>query len=167
MNFFDRLVERFCDALALRATDSMWLLRQPAVVFAGFRPISTLPSDRRPIAFAATKTGEQTGRKYTGTDREDRILAEGVCNNDENCYLHGFPCACCGGSRTTCPSGASAGSYWSFCCNHVLIRFQDCCGNVACPDACPFCNNSDQPNWCQGAPTSQYACTMTIPVGTC
>jgi hypothetical protein len=167
MNLIDRWIDRFCDALALRTPDSMWLLHQPAVALVGHRQVMMLPHDRRQIYLAETKSDRQSHRKYAESAHHDRLADSSICNNSENCYLHGFPCACCGGSRTACPSGASPGSFWSFCCNNTMIQFQDCCGGVTCPNSCPFCQNSNQPNWCQGAPTMQYACTMTIGVGSC
>jgi methylamine dehydrogenase light chain len=141
-----------------------------AYAAAGAPVYQPLPSDHRASrpqppgnvqAFAATSYQE-------GTLPEGDITAAAVkCSDPQYCYLHGYACACCGGSDKACPSGTAAGSYWSFCCSDRRIFFRDCCGNKTCPSDCPWCNNSNQPNWCAGAGNNQYVCTLAEDHGPC
>lgn len=89
------------------------------------------------------------------------------CSSPQYCYIHGYPCACCGGSDTACPSGTSRGWYWPYCCSGRTIWFVDCCGGSACPSSCPICQNSTQPNWCNGAGGNKYTCTLAEDHGAC
>jgi methylamine dehydrogenase light chain len=90
------------------------------------------------------------------------------CTEWQYCYMHGYPCACCGGSDTGCPSGTSAGSHWPYCCSTNTIWFIDCCGGTTtCPNTCSWCTNSTQPNWCGGVGNNRYVCTLAVKVGYC
>jgi hypothetical protein len=89
------------------------------------------------------------------------------CSSPQYCNIHGKPCACCGGSDSSCPAGTQRGFYWSFCCSGRTIWFADCCGGSACPASCPFCTNSTQPNWCNGAGQNNYTCTLAEDHGAC
>jgi methylamine dehydrogenase light chain len=95
--------------------------------------------------------------------------ASGVnCSDNRYCHLHGYACACCGGTDTKCPTGTTRGHYWSFCCQHSTIWYVDCCGgNTKCPSSCPVCHNSNQPNWCLGYGGGQYICTLAEYQGGC
>lgn len=90
------------------------------------------------------------------------------CSSPQYCFIHGHPCACCGGSDTSCPPGTSRGQYWGYCCHGRTIWFVDCCGGTTtCPASCPFCTNSSQPNWCGSAGGSVYKCTLAEDHGAC
>lgn len=89
------------------------------------------------------------------------------CTDKQYCWIHGNPCACCGGSDSKCPSGTEAGATWYYCCSNRRISFRDCCGNVKCPSNCPWCDNSSQPNWCGGKGGDVYVCTLAEDMGSC
>jgi methylamine dehydrogenase light chain len=86
-----------------------------------------------------------------------------ACTYWKYCGMDGYPCANCGGSDTSCPSGSSAGTYWTGCCQNPVnncsyyVAYYDCCGSGSC--STNWCNNSSQPSWCDGAGGS-YVCTL-------
>jgi methylamine dehydrogenase light chain len=90
----------------------------------------------------------------------ETVHASHECSDWKNCGMHGYPCACCGGSSITCPSGTSQGSYWTACCHNRLITYYDCCGSGNC-SSCPWCANSNSPNWC-GSVGGDYVCTLAL-----
>jgi hypothetical protein len=94
-------------------------------------------------------------------------VAPPKCSDTRYCWMHGHPCSCCGGSDTACPTGTNRGSTWTYCCGGRTRSFRDCCGNVTCPSSCVWCDNSTQPNWCYGAGSMNYVCTLSEDLGAC
>ena len=115
--------------------------------------------------------GGAGGAVGKGGGEEEELPTEAIlrvnCSDRQYCRMHGHPCSCCGGSDSRCPSGAAAGSYWSACCGGRRIYFRDCCGGGSCPSGCPWCSNSNEPNWCGGAGGNRYLCTMAEDHGRC
>jgi hypothetical protein len=89
-----------------------------------------------------------------------------LCSTCKYCLADGYPCECCGGTSSSCPSGCSAGSWWTGCCCGLRYRMQDCCGSCpSCNSAhCKFCTNAIPPDeaYCQN-----YKCTMVYAYSTC
>lgn len=183
MKWMDRITESLADVLA-RNVSSQGGFAWVGCQVAGVKVITHLPVDRRSHQnhlhlFASKKDslrGETRGTRvpervpnfpplakpYDATD------AAVSCSESKYCWIHGRPCACCGGSDTSCPAGTVRGSLWSYCCNHRLILYYDCCGGtLTCPAGCPFCNNSSEPNWCGGAGGNRYVCTQAADGGAC
>jgi methylamine dehydrogenase light chain len=85
------------------------------------------------------------------------------CSYWAYCYMDGYPCANCGGTDTTCPSGCTAGNYWTQCCQNPAdncyyhVGYTDCCGcSITCTGS--WCSNSSEGTWCGGA--GSYSCTL-------
>lgn len=93
--------------------------------------------------------------------------ASSNCSAGMNCGMHGYPCDCCGGTSSTCPSGTTRGSAWTRCCGGISggckkIWYYDCCGTGSCSSSCSWCSNSNEPNWCGGAGGNAYRCTLAL-----
>ncbi|MBI2993107.1 MAG: methylamine dehydrogenase (amicyanin) light chain [Gammaproteobacteria bacterium] len=105
------------------------------------------------------------------------------CGYWRNCAVDGYLCACCGGTTTSCPPGTEMSpTTWIGTCRNpadgrdYIISYNDCCGKTSC-GAC-FCNRNegDRPlyapqrandlNWCVGAKSLAYHCTVTVILGT-
>ncbi len=158
-------------------SESLWLWLPPSSpvvavgnTLAGVPNLVHLPLERRGMS-----RGGDSGRAG-GLQAMSSSAGGGVspldpsvnCSSPQYCKIHGHPCACCGGSDTSCPPGTSRGSYWGACCSGRTIWFLDCCGGTnACPDSCPICTNSNEPNWCAGAGGWVYRCTLAEDHGAC
>ena len=116
---------------------------------------------------AAEHQSASDGMATTGLPSVSGGQAGVDCSSPQYCNMHGNPCACCGGSDASCPSGTARGAYWSYCCSGRTRWFTDCCGGSACPASCPWCANSNQPNWCGGAGGNVYRCTLAEDKGPC
>ncbi len=115
----------------------------------------------------------------------DPALASHLCTDSLNCGMHGYPCVCCGGSTTSCPSGTTQGSSWTACCisggTCHTITYADCCYDQPCPypqeccpsPSCPGCNwctNSNELSWCNYMSDGRqrcYQCTLAIIGASC
>jgi methylamine dehydrogenase light chain len=183
MKWMDRITEGLADVFA-RNLSSQGAFALVGSTVAGVRVITHLPVDRRSgenhlHLFAKNKDSSRSEARGTRTPEQapnfpplprPHGVAEAAvsCTNTKYCWMHGFPCSCCGGSDTSCPAGTVRGAYWSYCCSHRLILYYDCCGGtVTCPSGCPFCNNSSQPNWCGSAGGGRYVCTQAADGGAC
>ncbi len=104
-------------------------------------------------------------------DRTNQVAeASHTCSDWRNCDMHGYPCACCGGSSSSCPSGTQRGSFWTGCCAKPsggcsLIYYYDCCGSTGCSN-CEWCTNSNEGTWCGGV-GGGYKCTLAIIGSSC
>ncbi len=155
---------------------------------AGVSPVVPLPLDRRdsiddgtprrgtprrrtpprqPQGAAAATDDRMWGLAAMAAPHKEQSAPS--CSDPQYCHLHGNACACCGGTDASCPGGTEIGHYWSFCCSGRTIYFTDCCGRGATCNsaACPWCDNSSQPNWCGGAGGNKYVCTMAEDKGSC
>lgn len=94
-------------------------------------------------------------------------LATHNCSPCKYCYLEGYPCSCCGGTDSTCPSGCTAQGYWTgCCCNGLRYRMQDCCGGCpSCPGTCHYCTNA--PPGTAYCTSGSYKCTLAYAYSTC
>ncbi len=158
-----RIMGRIGVTLAERAGEGGILARAGRAI-TGTRRVRVLPNDRRRVR-----------EPLLAAPPSDRALLAEVqplaptavnCGASYLCGIHGAPCECCGGSRTSCPAGTTRGWYWARCCSHRRIQYYDCCGPGSCSSGC-WCNNSAEPNWCQGAGGSHYRCTLSVDAGRC
>jgi len=105
----------------------------------------------------------------TAASLEPRIVYAASCSDWWYCGMHGSPCAACGGSDSSCPSGCSPQSAWTYCCNlpgtncWYYYTYRDCCG---CSPSCDgtYCYNSSEPSWCT---SGSYGCTLAQYAGWC
>lgn len=184
MKWMDRIAETLAE-FAARNVSPRGGLAWIGCTAAGVRIITHLPVDRRSSQSHLHLFGKKRDTSG-GAGRGARIPEGGPnfpplpnphgddlrdvqvsCSDSKYCWIHGRPCACCGGSDTTCPAGTTKGSFWSYCCGNRLIFYYDCCGAVNCPANCPFCQNSSEPNWCGGAGGNRYVCTQAADKGAC
>lgn len=104
------------------------------------------------------------------------------CDYWRYCAVDGFLCECCGGSYNTCPAGTqpSLVTWIGTCLNPVdgrnyVISYNDCCGTTQCGTCLCQRDEGDRPlyrsdksndvNWCLGAESSVYHCSMAVVVG--
>jgi len=175
--WIDRQLERLCSFFAMNGAPDGGVARL-GYAFAGVAAERHLPVERVGVFDQRLHRDRDDGGKWTGmngssvraggTDDRDTSGAVtassgGICAQPQYCNIYGKPCACCGGSDASCPSGTNKGAYWSGSCGGRNIWFTDCCnsGGTACPSSCPFCANSSsgQPSWCAAA-GPHYVCTL-------
>ena len=101
------------------------------------------------------------------------------CDYWRYCSIDGFLCSCCGGTTTSCPPGTDASQVtWIGTCRNpadgkdYIISYNDCCGKHSCSQCACTRNESEEPlyrpfnnndvNWCLGAESRIYNCTVTI-----
>ena len=104
------------------------------------------------------------------------------CEYWRHCGIDGFPCACCGGSETTCPPGTELSAItWIGTCHNpgdgkdYIVSYNDCCGKSPCGRCLCNRNEGDRPiyvpqkandiNWCQGTQSNVYHCTIAAVIG--
>ena len=104
------------------------------------------------------------------------------CEYWRHCAIDGFLCSCCGGSASACPPGAEMSpiTWIGTCRNPVdgrdyVISYNDCCGKGFCGRCMCNRNEGDRPeyhwyrsndiNWCAGAASQVYHCSVAIVVG--
>lgn len=103
------------------------------------------------------------------------------CEYWRHCAIDGFACACCGGSADACPPGSEMSPVtWIGTCrnpvdgHHYVISYNDCCGKGFCGRCMCNRNEGDRPdyhwvrsndiNWCAGARSQAYHCSVAIVV---
>ncbi len=155
----DQLVAQMTSSWSQKGSRRDFLMRFGKVTLAlvGSAVANSLPTDRR-VASADHGSG---------------------CTDWKWCYMSGKPCACCGGSNTSCPySGCvKTGISWTGCCIEPggcgkIIDYQDCCASG--PEYCPsvscscLCHNAGtQDWWCTGGTEMNYRCTLARVIGSC
>jgi len=158
-NQLDRLTLRIISSSGQKASRRNFLtqLGKLTLALVGSSIASALPADRRTVL-----AGHGFG-----------------CTDWKWCYMSGYPCACCGGSNTSCPHGgcSTAGTAWTGCCIDPnscgkVIQYKDCCatGGGSCPSVSCSClchNAGTQRYWCSGGTESNYRCTLAIVIGSC
>jgi methylamine dehydrogenase light chain len=104
------------------------------------------------------------------------------CDYWRHCAIDGSPCACCGGSSTSCPPGTEVSpATWVGTCRNpadgrdYLISYNDCCGKAVCGRCMCNRNEGERPeyhwyrnndiNWCAGASSQVYHCSIAVVVG--
>lgn len=122
------------------------------------------------------------GAEKSTTPGYDARADASQCGYWRNCGMDGFMCGCCGGSSTVCPPGTEMSPLsWVGTCrnptderNHI-IAYHDCCGKSGCnrcmcsrqegvlPNYVPA--KASDINWCMGAKTNVYHCTVTLVMG--
>ena len=167
MSFLDKLFERSSRHVADTTSRRKVLARLGSLIVAGAALPVLLPIDRTAKALAA----EQPKMGDPGDPTS--------CDYWRNCSIDGFLCSCCGGSITSCPPGTDASLVtWIGTCRNpadgknYLISYTDCCGKHACGQCACSRNDDEQPlyrpfnnndiNWCLGAESKIYNCTVTI-----
>ena len=112
----------------------------------------------------------------------DEIGDPQTCEYWRYCAMSGTLCACCGGTRSSCPPGAQPSPIaWVGTCRNpadgrsYLMSYNDCCGKATCSRCgCHntegdkpvyFNSNSSTVLWCFGVEDTSYHCTTSILLG--
>jgi len=177
MSRIDDRFETWARALARRTSRRSFFGRVAGFV-AGASALPLLP-----IARAAA--AEPDAGRRAGAPAEDIAGDAGdptKCDYWRNCAIDGFLCACCGGSTTACPPGTEMSPVtWIGTCTNpgdgkdYVISYNDCCGKGFCGRCGCNRNEGDRPeyhwyrsndiNWCAGARSQAYHCSVAIVVG--
>lgn len=156
-NPIDHLMKNITIAAAHRISRRSFLtsLGKLMLASAGASILDTLPADRRVQAHS-----------------------DWNCTDWKWCNMNGYPCACRGGSNTTCPDDDCnwGGNPWTGCCWNpsdgcwYTISYYDCCGTCSASPATCDCGDPDQwtqKNWCDSQPSSAYKCTLAVKGAKC
>ena len=165
----DGLLERGSRQMARRTSRRGFLARLGGVLVGGaalpLLPVARLASAEESRAPMPDETGDQSD-----------------CDYWRHCAIHGYLCACCGGTTNTCPPGTEMSPVtWIGTCRNpadgkdYAIWYNDCCGRGFCGRC--FCNRNegDRPvyhpyrsndiNWCAGASSQIYHCSTALVIG--
>jgi methylamine dehydrogenase light chain len=179
MSRLDDGFEVWARALA-RRTSRRSMLGRFAALFAGASALPLLP-----VARASAESPPEPANSRVPAPRETIPGDAGdptKCDYWRHCAIDGFLCACCGGSATTCPPGTemSAVTWIGTCTNPAdkkdyVISYNDCCGKGFCGRCACNRNEGDRPeyhwyrsndiNWCAGAQSQSYHCSVALVVG--
>jgi methylamine dehydrogenase light chain len=174
MSRFDRWTEGGTRRLA-RGLSRRSLLARIGAALAGGAALPLLPVARVRAGDAGRAPGAPEGIEGPEGDPTR-------CEYWRHCAIDGFLCSCCGGSHTACPPGSEmAPLTWIGTCRnpadgkHYIISYNDCCGNGYCARCLCNRNEGDRPaylpnrsndiNWCVGAASTSYHCTVAIVLG--
>jgi methylamine dehydrogenase light chain len=164
MRSLDQLFERSSRSLA-RRTSRRSLLGSLGQLLTGAALLPLLPLDRSGRARASeAKTGPES------------------CQYWKYCAIDGFLCACCGGSSSSCPPGASPSPItWIGTCHNpgdgrdYIVSYNDCCGKTSCGNCECVRNEREKPmyrpsrnndlNWCMANADSNYHCSLSVILG--
>ena len=178
MSWFDRGLDRVFEvgtrAVARRTSRRGFLGRLGALVAGG----ATLPL--LPVARASS---EQRARVPVPDEKIDGPEGDAEsCEYWRHCSIDGSLCACCGGSAIACPPGSEVAPVtWVGTCRNpadgkdYVISYNDCCGKNFCGRCMCNRNEGDRPeyhwyrsndiNWCAGATSQVYHCSIAVVVG--
>ena len=167
MKVLDNLFERSSRQVANVTSRRKLLGRFGSLLVAGAALPIILPIDRtsKALAAEAPKAGDPGDPNS--------------CDYWRYCSIDGFLCSCCGGTTTSCPPGTDASQVtWIGTCRNpadgkdYIISYNDCCGKHSCSQCACTRNESEEPlyrpfnnndvNWCLGAESRIYNCTVTI-----
>ena len=168
MKLLDLLFERSSRKVANVTSRRKALARFGSWLAVGTAAPLLLPIDRVSRAHAA----EVTGKPGDPGDPNS-------CDYWRYCSIDGFLCSCCDGSVTACPPGAEVSQVtWIGTCRNpadgkdYIISYNDCCGKHSCSQCACTRNDSEEPlyrpfnnndvNWCLGAKSKSYNCTIAI-----
>ncbi|TDB04675.1 methylamine dehydrogenase light chain [Halomonas marinisediminis] len=168
MSLLDRFFERTSRRVAHSTSRRNTLFKLGSWMVAGSALPLILPIDRSAGNAHAAEKGEPG-------DPGDPTS----CDYWRYCSIDGYLCSCCGGSKTSCPPGTDISRVaWVGTCRNpadgrdYIISYNDCCGNQPCGKCACNRNDSEQPiyrpfnnndiNWCIGAESNTYVCTITV-----
>jgi methylamine dehydrogenase light chain len=180
MKVLDELFERRARMLA-RTTSRRGFLGVLGGLIVGSAGLPLLPIARGGAA-RADVPGESTALPPDDPARQGDAADVTKCAYWRNCGMDGFLCGCCGGSYTGCPPGTEMSPLtWVGTCRNpadgqdYVVAYHDCCGKSTCnrcmcsrqegvlPNYVPA--KANDINWCMGASTNVYHCTVTLIVG--
>jgi len=165
----DRWLENGSRQMARRTSRRGFLARVGTVLVGG----ATLPL--LPVArIAAAEESRAPAPDETGDQRD--------CEYWRHCAIHGYLCACCGGSTNTCPPGTEMSpiTWLGTCRNPVdqkeyVIAYNDCCGQSLCGRCMCSRTEGEQPVyntfrnndllWCFGTESRAVNCSVSVVVG--
>lgn len=167
MRSLDRLFEHSSRSLA-RRTSRRSLLASLGQVLTGVALLPLLPIDRAGRAQAADAKPKTTGPES--------------CEYWKYCAVDGFLCACCGGTSSACPPGATPSPItWIGTCHNpgdgrdYIVSYNDCCGKTSCGNCECNRNEREKPmyrpsrnndlNWCMANADSNYHCSVSVILG--
>ena len=167
MRSLDRLFESSARLLAAR-TSRRSLLAALGQTLTGAALLPLLPIDRGSRVHAAEAQGKTIGPEN--------------CEYWKYCAIDGFLCACCGGTSTSCPPGATPSPIsWVGTCQNpkdgrdYIVSYNDCCGKTSCGNCECTRNEREKPlyrpsrnndlNWCMANADSNYHCTVSVILG--
>jgi methylamine dehydrogenase light chain len=173
MKRWDRMVESSARGLARRAGRRSFLARLGGVL------VGAAAAPLLPVARAAAQTPRAPAPPENLPGPEGDPTR---CEYWRHCAIDGFACACCGGSATHCPPGTELSPVtWIGTCRNpadgkdYIISYHDCCGRGMCGRCACNRNEGERPeyhwyrnndiNWCAGASTQVYHCSVAIVVG--
>jgi len=173
MSHTDSRFERWARSLARRTSRRSFLGRTGAIMV-GAASLPLLPVAR---ASAESPRVPAPSESIPGAAGDPTS-----CEYWRHCAIDGSPCACCGGSATSCPPGTEmAPMTWVGTCRNpadgkdYLISYNDCCGKSFCGRCACNRNEGERPqyhwyrnndiNWCAGAKSQAYHCSVAIVLG--
>jgi methylamine dehydrogenase light chain len=169
----DARVERLLRGLARRVGRRSFLAQLGALLVGG-AAAPLLPVKRAAAESTRVPTPDEPAEGPEGDPTS--------CDYWRHCAIDGFACACCGGSASSCPPGTEMSPVtWVGTCRNpedgkdYIISYNDCCGKNFCGRCGCNRNEGDRPeyhwtrsndiNWCAGAATQVYNCSVAIVLG--
>jgi methylamine dehydrogenase light chain len=167
MRSLDQIFEHSSRSLA-RRTSRRSLLASLGQLLTGAALLPLLPIDRAGRAHAAE-----------GKPKADSPQS---CEYWKYCAIDGFLCACCGGTSSSCPPGATPSPItWIGTCHNpgdgrdYIVSYNDCCGKTSCGNCECNRNEREKPmyrpsrnndlNWCMANADSNYHCSVSVILG--
>jgi methylamine dehydrogenase light chain len=169
MHFLDGWIERGARGLAKRSSRRGFLAKLGGLLVGG----AALPL--LPVARLA-------GAEESRAPAPDEAGSQLDCEYWRYCAIHGYLCACCGGSANTCPPGTEMSpiTWLGTCRNPVdakeyVIAYNDCCGQSLCGRCLCGRTEGEQPVyntfrnndllWCFGTQSRAVHCSVSVVVG--
>lgn len=165
----DAVVERLSRAVAQRSSRRGFLARLGTVLVGG-------------AAFPLLPVSRVSAAEESRAPSPDEAGDPADCEYWRYCGIHGYLCACCGGSANTCPPGTEMSpiTWIGTCRNPVdgkeyVISYNDCCGTSLCGRCMCSRTEGEQPLyntfrnndllWCFGTESRAVHCSVSVVVG--
>lgn len=169
LTWIDGMVERLSRGVARRSSRRSALARLGTLLVGGaalpLLPVARLAVGEETRAPAPDEAGDPTDCEYW-----------------RYCGIHGYLCACCGGSANTCPPGTDMSpiTWIGTCRNPVdgkeyVLSYNDCCGQALCGRCLCTRTEGEQPVyqtfrnndllWCFGTESRAVHCSVSVVVG--